>query len=109
MTRPPGMSARVKLTLSYAGFLMLGGVVLLALVWIYLLRFLPNGGMDRPGMWPNRGLVLRTFVSAAGPMLLFLLVTMLNTYGFGAGIRLVLTGVIIITVIVLASGRKSTS
>ncbi|OLF09796.1 two-component sensor histidine kinase [Actinophytocola xinjiangensis] len=68
------MSARVKLTLSYAGFLMLGGVVLLALVWIYLLRFLPNGGMDRPGMWPNRGLVLRTFVSAAGPMLLFLLV-----------------------------------
>ena len=41
-------------------------------------------------------------------MLLFLLVTMLNTYGFGAGIRLVLTGVIIIVVITIASGRKST-
>jgi len=55
-----------------------------------------GGFANLPGLW-------------GAAMLLFLLVTMLNTYGFGAGIRLVLTGVIIITVIVLASGRKSTS
>jgi ribose transport system permease protein len=39
-------------------------------------------------------------------MFLFLIVAMLNTYGLGAGIRLVLTGLIIITVIAVAGGRK---
>ncbi len=39
-------------------------------------------------------------------LFLFLLVTMLNTYGLGAGIRLVLTGLIIIAVITLAGGKK---
>lgn len=39
---------------------------------------------------------------------MFLVVSMLNTYGFGAGIRLILTGLIIISVILLASGRKAT-
>jgi len=34
---------------------------------------------------------------------MFLVVSMLNTYGFGAGIRLILTGLIIITVILVAS------
>ena len=33
---------------------------------------------------------------------------MLNTYGFGAGIRLILTGLIIIAVIVAASGSRRT-
>lgn len=37
-------------------------------------------------------------------LFLFLLVTMLNTFGAGAGVRLVLTGLIIIGVIVAASG-----
>ncbi|HCH71220.1 MAG TPA: ABC transporter permease, partial [Ochrobactrum sp.] len=32
---------------------------------------------------------------------------MLNTYGFGAGVRLVLTGLTIIAVIILASGRRA--
>ncbi|MGO4832087.1 ABC transporter permease, partial [Rhizobiaceae sp. 2RAB30] len=36
-----------------------------------------------------------------------LLVTMLNTFGFGAGIRLVLTGLIIIGVITLAGGKRA--
>jgi ribose transport system permease protein len=39
---------------------------------------------------------------------MFLVVSMLNTYGFGAGIRLILTGLIIISVILLASGPKAT-
>ena len=33
--------------------------------------------------------------------------TMLNTYGFGAGIRYLATGLIIIAVIVAASGRRT--
>ena len=32
----PGLSVRLKLTLSYAGFLMLAGVLLLAAVWVFL-------------------------------------------------------------------------
>jgi ribose transport system permease protein len=39
-------------------------------------------------------------------LFLFLLVTMLNTFGLGAGVRMVLTGIIIIAVIVAASGRR---
>lgn len=37
MDRPRGLSVRLKLTLSYVGFLMLAGVLLLATVWIFLL------------------------------------------------------------------------
>src|SRR5258706_12518153 len=47
--RAPGLSVRLKLTLSYAGFLMLAGVVLLAAGWVFLSRqrhpgliFVPN-------------------------------------------------------------------
>ncbi|MBF6619814.1 MAG: HAMP domain-containing histidine kinase [Patulibacter sp.] len=43
MGRDPGLSARLKLTLSYAGFLMVAGVLLLAVVWIFLLRYVPDG------------------------------------------------------------------
>ena len=39
-------------------------------------------------------------------LFMFLVVSMLNTYGFGAGIRLVMTGLIIIGVIVVAGGRS---
>ena len=38
-------------------------------------------------------------------LFLFLVVSMLNTYGFGAGPRLILTGFIIIAVILAASAR----
>jgi ribose transport system permease protein len=53
-----------------------------------------GGFANLPGLW-------------GAAMLLFLLVTMLNTYGFGAGVRLVLTGLIIIGVITLAGGKQS--
>jgi two-component system sensor histidine kinase VanS len=39
--RAPGLSVRLKLTLSYAGFLMVAGVLLLAAVWVFLLRGIP--------------------------------------------------------------------
>lgn len=38
MDRRPGLSVRLKLTLSYAGFLMIAGALLLAAVWVFLLR-----------------------------------------------------------------------
>ncbi|GAA4444520.1 sensor histidine kinase [Phytohabitans houttuyneae] len=38
MDRRRGLSVRVKLTLSYAGFLLFAGVLLLAVVWFFLLR-----------------------------------------------------------------------
>ena len=41
MDRAPGMSVRLRLTLSYAGFLMLAGALLLAAVWVFLLRGAP--------------------------------------------------------------------
>jgi two-component system sensor histidine kinase VanS len=36
--RAPGLSVRLKLTLSYAGFLFVAGGLLLATVWVFLLR-----------------------------------------------------------------------
>src|SRR4051812_20390884 len=41
--RAPGLSVRLKLTLSYAGFLMVAGVLMLATVWVVLLRYIPDG------------------------------------------------------------------
>ena len=37
------MSVRLKLTLSYAGFLMIAGGLLLGAVWVFLLRYVPRG------------------------------------------------------------------
>jgi two-component system sensor histidine kinase VanS len=39
--REPGLSARWKLTLSYAAFVMAGGVLVIAVVWVFLLRDQP--------------------------------------------------------------------
>ncbi|MFC7405230.1 sensor histidine kinase [Georgenia alba] len=41
--RAPGLSVRIKLTLSYAGFLMVAGALLLAVVWVFLLRGRSDG------------------------------------------------------------------
>src|SRR5262245_48264487 len=40
--RAPGLSVRLKLALSYAGFLTLAGTLLLAAVWVFLLRYVPD-------------------------------------------------------------------
>ena len=42
VARAPGLSVRLKLTLSYAGFLMVAGALLLATVWVFLLRYVPD-------------------------------------------------------------------
>ncbi|WP_410572819.1 sensor histidine kinase [Amycolatopsis sp. cmx-4-61] len=74
MNRRPGLSARLKLTISYAGFLVLAGGVLLAVVWVSLLRYVPDNDQGLLGVSPNRYLLVRMFVPAAATALGFLLV-----------------------------------
>ncbi len=81
MDRAPGPSVRVKLTLSYAGFIMLAGILLLAAVWLFLLRYVPDSGLIVPGsrgsltgdVFPTRTNLLRFFGPRAAGVLLFLL------------------------------------
>ncbi|GAA1536139.1 HAMP domain-containing sensor histidine kinase [Actinomadura kijaniata] len=82
MNRRPGLSVRLKLTISYAGFLLLAGAVLLAVFWVFVLRWLPT---DDPGairravgsviiIGYNRSDLLRGFAPASVAALAFLLV-----------------------------------
>jgi len=73
VAREPGLSVRLKLTLSYAGFLMLAGVGLLAVVWVFLLRYVPEG-FDNPGMLgPDRSDLVDAFAPKVALMLALLL------------------------------------
>ena len=76
MDRAPGLSVRLKLTLSYAGFLMLAGVLLLATVWVFLLRYVPDADVMNSivGPVPNRSDLLQAFAPRAAAVLAFLLV-----------------------------------
>ena len=84
MNRQPGLSVRLKLTLSYAGFLLVAGFLMLAAAWLagrpgqsfdVLLRYVPDdvittiGGLV-PG---NRAFLLRAYAPAAAIVLAFLL------------------------------------
>jgi two-component system sensor histidine kinase VanS len=71
--RAPGLSVRLKLTLSYAGFLMLAGALLLAVVWVFLLRYVPDGAILAREFIPNRSDLLEAFAPRAAAMLAFLL------------------------------------
>jgi two-component system sensor histidine kinase VanS len=66
------LSVRLKLTLSYAGFL-LAGVLLLAAVWVFLLGDLPIYAII-PGGVMDRSAFLHTFLPAAAVVVIFLLV-----------------------------------
>jgi two-component system, OmpR family, sensor histidine kinase VanS len=74
MGRPPGLSVRLKLTLSYAGFLMLAGTLLLAVVWVFLLRYVPDGVLISPRFIPNRSDLVEAFAPKAAAVLVILLV-----------------------------------
>ncbi len=52
-----------------------------------------GGNSNVPGVW-------------GAALFMFLVVSMLNTYGFGAGFRLIMTGLIIIAVIFAAGGTR---
>jgi two-component system, OmpR family, sensor histidine kinase VanS len=69
--RAPGLTVRLKLTLSYAGFLMIAGVVLLAAGWVFLTRVRHVGLVFEPGY---RNSVLRDLAPIAAVVLTFLLV-----------------------------------
>ena len=82
------MSVRLKLTLSYAGFLMVAGVLLIAVVWVFLLRYVPDQAItvarDAPGdatrflraplFIPGRSDLWEAFAPRAAMALAFLLV-----------------------------------
>jgi two-component system sensor histidine kinase VanS len=79
--RRPGLSVRLKLTLSYAGFLMLAGALLLGAVWVFLLRGTRIGAISTlDQLLPNLSVFLlsgfgpRAFVPAAAVVMAFLLV-----------------------------------
>ncbi|WP_030807706.1 sensor histidine kinase [Streptomyces sp. NRRL F-2799] len=81
MDRAPGPSVRLRLTLSYAGFLMLAGALLLAAVWLFLLRYVPeralivpSGTPIRDDVFPVRSNLLRVFAPRAAGVMAFLLV-----------------------------------
>ncbi|MFJ7780638.1 sensor histidine kinase [Streptomyces yangpuensis] len=74
MRRRRGPSARLKLALSYAGFLFVAGALLLAVVWVFLLRYVPDNSQGLLGVSPNRYLLVRTFAPAAAAAMVFLLV-----------------------------------
>jgi two-component system sensor histidine kinase VanS len=71
--REPGLSVRLKLTLSYAGFLMLAGAVLLAAVWAFLLRDLPEVWFGPQGEDLGWYRLARDFAPAAAGVMAFLL------------------------------------
>jgi two-component system sensor histidine kinase VanS len=66
VNRAPGLSVRLKLTLSYAGFLLFAGALMLAAVWAIVLQYIPDGALSymHPSMW---------FVDTSDPL-----------HGFGA-------------------------
>jgi two-component system sensor histidine kinase VanS len=76
MDREPGLSVRLKLTLSYAGFLMVAGFLMLAAMWWSLLRYIPDGVVYGGLPWfpPNRADPLNGFALPAAIVLSFLLV-----------------------------------
>jgi two-component system sensor histidine kinase VanS len=69
------LSVRLKLTLSYAGFLMIAGALLLATVWVFLLRYVPDHARFGLGpSSPTRSDLLDAFAPRAAQALAFLLV-----------------------------------
>jgi len=75
------VSVRLKLTFSYAGFLLIAGALLLATVWVFLLRYVPNHSIElQPGLGglaryiPDRSDLQRAFVPRAAEAMALLLV-----------------------------------
>jgi two-component system sensor histidine kinase VanS len=71
MARAPGLSVRARLTLSYAGFLLVAGALLLAATWVYLTR-VPHVGLILEPSYER--VVVREFAPTAAIVMAFLLV-----------------------------------
>lgn len=80
--RPRGLSVRTKLALSYAGFLMFAGALIIAVVWVFLLRYTPDEAVFVPDLItygpvtyvPGRSDLWRAFAPKAAAALGALLV-----------------------------------
>jgi ribose transport system permease protein len=75
----------------------IGGEYLLASIAVVVIggTSVAGGKANIPGVW-------------GGALFLVLLLTMLNTFGVSAGVRLLLTGLIIVAVITAAGGQRTT-
>ena len=81
MDREPGLSVRLKLTLSYAGFLMIASGLLLVVVWFAILRYIPDQAIfGVPWLPTYRSDPLNGLGLPAAMSLAFLLV-----FGLGGG------------------------
>ena len=78
MDRAPGLSVRLKLTLSYAGFLMLAGAVLLLVGYFSLSRGVHPGVIF---MVRSHADLVRYFAPRAAAVLAFLLVFVAIAWG----------------------------
>ncbi len=82
------MSARLRLTLSYAGFLVVAGLALVALL-VYILRFVPEGNL--PSAQPTRPGAPTFFVPDRGDLLTalwpkaWMVLALLAVIGLGGG------------------------
>lgn len=91
-----GLCGAILAAFSGGASLNMGEEYLLASIAVVVIggSSVAGGDSNVPGIW-------------GASLFLYLLVTMLNTFGVGAGIRLVATGVIIIAVITIAGGKRS--
>lgn len=79
--RRPGTSVRVRLALSYAGVVVVTGGLILAVVWVFLLRYVPVGNLvTTDGHVPDRTDLVRAFTPAASAVVVALL-----ALGLGGG------------------------
>ena len=74
MARRRGPSARLRLTLSFAGVVVVTGALLLAVVWLYLLRYVPRTVDSASEFVPGRGDLVDAFAPRAALALVVLLV-----------------------------------
>lgn len=81
MPRRRGLSVRLKLTLSYAGIVVVSGLLLLGAVALYLLRYVPDVQIPVVEFFvPNRSDLIRAFVPVA-----VLVMVALLAIGLGGG------------------------
>ncbi|ROS57781.1 HAMP domain-containing sensor histidine kinase [Frigoribacterium sp. PhB24] len=76
MGRTSGPGVRLRLALSYAAVVVVTGVLLIGVVWLFLLRYVPQESLSAVsvGFVPNRGDLVRAFVPRAVGALVVLLV-----------------------------------
>ncbi|HEY3557181.1 MAG TPA: HAMP domain-containing sensor histidine kinase [Kribbella sp.] len=74
MDREPGFSVRLKLAISYAGFLLVAGAVLLGAAWVGLLQFRSGGVVIMTTTYTFPELMLRSFAPVAAAVMAFLLI-----------------------------------